>query len=367
MFIIGNTAFWMFFFMIGLVATIDMITDFGDAVAMRLFRRVFDNTVIVAVYVLLLLVAIDALRMANLTYSWTANALRGGALIYTSTRMTKTLVHAAFMVGAFLTFFPFWGGNVLLMLGLACFMLLLLGLSLYAKWVRAKTPRYVSALVLLSAYFWLFCYVADQYPAWQTIAYFVIFVAEVLLTVGYDYLLKFRQGRNRRWRYSSNHDELTSVRSLSLFRKDYGTYQTMMRAEHKNLHLVMVDIDHFKEINDTFGHLVGNEVLQRFAHDLDEYLVAMPYYCGIYRTGGEEFSLLFYSQTTHQVRTAVAAYVGRLQRLLVMGVNPDRRITLSIGITQVEGSHEGLTAAVQRADSNLYLAKKKGRNTIVVA
>ena len=128
------------------------------------------------------------------------------------------------------------------------------------------------------------------------------------------------------------------------------------------LSLVMIDVDHFKAINDAHGHAVGDNVLERIAHTL---IATMRPYDLVARYGGEEFVALM-PGTTHgqaaevaeRVRTAVEGMALRTQ-----GSAP-LTITASLGIgSLVEG--EAPTAMLERADRAMYLAKREGRNRCI--
>ena len=91
----------------------------------------------------------------------------------------------------------------------------------------------------------------------------------------------------------------------------------------------------------------------------------MPYFCGVYSTGGEEFSVFLYELTDEEAKVAVEAYVRRLRDLEVMRSHPERRITLSVGMARVHGMDEPLRQAIARTDAKLYEAKQGGRDRIV--
>ena len=131
-------------------------------------------------------------------------------------------------------------------------------------------------------------------------------------------------------------------------------------------HLVMADIDHFKRVNDTRGHDIGDEVLRivgevLLAHVRRDSLVA--------RVGGDEFGLLLPGASSRYT-AAIATRLCELlaSRPLVVRGHPDavERITLSIGVA---GWHAGESSAewYARADAALYEAKRRGRNRVSIA
>ena len=127
--------------------------------------------------------------------------------------------------------------------------------------------------------------------------------------------------------------------------------------------LAQLDIDHFKAINDTYGHAVGDQALQAFADTAGAHLRSSDV---LSRWGGEEFVLLLCdtppaaaADLLERVRCAVAAHT------LQHGAGPVR-MTVSIGWTQHQHG-EPLQATLQRADQALYAAKHGGRNRVVHA
>ena len=141
--------------------------------------------------------------------------------------------------------------------------------------------------------------------------------------------------------------------------------------------LAMVDIDHFKRFNDTFGHDVGDHVLRMVAQRLNRIGAG-----GVaFRYGGEEFTIVFPSAdratclaALAEVRMSIAAYPfrirsreskGRVGRLGPSGKEvPPQTITVSIGLAQAEPSDASFEEVIKRADIALYEAKEAGRNCI---
>jgi len=136
------------------------------------------------------------------------------------------------------------------------------------------------------------------------------------------------------------------------------------RAERSKepLSVAMLDIDHFKAVNDTFGHQAGDEVLRELCQRLQKSVRA---YDAIGRYGGEEFVVVF-----PETGAAQAKSQGERLRLAVesapfeLGGEP-RTVTVSVGVaTSGQDTVEGL---LSRADAALYQAKREGRNRVIVA
>ena len=130
------------------------------------------------------------------------------------------------------------------------------------------------------------------------------------------------------------------------------------------LALSMIDIDHFKNINDTYGHTVGDEVLQKLAGELRQH-IRHPDTIGRY--GGEEFLVIL----PHSMLQAAIQQAERLckhvRSLLVKTNEAEISLTISIGIAQYKIHKEDWQTFLSRADSMLYRAKNNGRDQWVVS
>jgi diguanylate cyclase (GGDEF)-like protein len=122
--------------------------------------------------------------------------------------------------------------------------------------------------------------------------------------------------------------------------------------------VAMIDLDHFKRVNDQFGHSTGDEVLRNFARTAEEVLRNTDV---IARWGGEEFLILFTNTTPTQAQPCLQRLSDRLAERQVPTLVPALRISFSAGIAQ---HHRGrpLEQTLERADSALYSAKMAGRN-----
>lgn len=156
-------------------------------------------------------------------------------------------------------------------------------------------------------------------------------------------------------------DSLTSLNNRRYF-LELLEAECKRSARHGNaLSLLMIDLDHFKQINDEFGHPMGDKALKAFAQTLREVIRAEDQ-AG--RLGGEEFGVILPETAIDQalvlaerIRTAVVAInlPGQASRI---------KLTASIGAAQMQRRTETTENLLKRADEMLYLAKNKGRNRI---
>jgi diguanylate cyclase (GGDEF)-like protein len=127
------------------------------------------------------------------------------------------------------------------------------------------------------------------------------------------------------------------------------------------LSLLLLDIDHFKHYNDTFGHLEGDKVLVRISQIIRSCLRKLD---TAYRYGGEEFTVILPETTCEEARNVAERIRNAVK---VEKFDPDTEddiiITISIGVTQYSPEEE-LSAFIQRADKAMYSSKQNGRNKV---
>jgi two-component system cell cycle response regulator len=132
----------------------------------------------------------------------------------------------------------------------------------------------------------------------------------------------------------------------------------------KPLSVLIIDIDHFKAINDTYGHDAGDDVLREFCDRLRTCIRGIDLAC---RYGGEEFVVVMpdtdlgvASKVAERIRRRIAGEPFAIERGS-RGVE----VTISIGLAGREGPQDTSASIMKRADAALYLAKRNGRNRVV--
>ena len=165
-----------------------------------------------------------------------------------------------------------------------------------------------------------------------------------------------------RIQYLAHHDELTRISNRRHLSERMASEQTRQRQDGGlPMHLVLIDIDHFKLVNDRYGHAAGDAVLRLFAQTLQQALRASDF-AG--RWGGEEF-LVVIPQTAPAMAEAL---VQRLHEVLAAtsfdAIEEGLHITFSAGVSQCAPG-EDLHVAIERADQALYAAKRAGRDRTV--
>ncbi|RZL08952.1 MAG: GGDEF domain-containing protein, partial [Rubrivivax sp.] len=127
--------------------------------------------------------------------------------------------------------------------------------------------------------------------------------------------------------------------------------------------VAILDIDHFKQVNDTYGHGVGDEVLRNFAQQAQTVLRDSDV---IARWGGEEFLMMFTDCRLDQAEAGLARVRDTINQAAMSSTVPPLRVTFSSGLTE-QRYEETLDQSIERADQALYRAKHGGRNRTVAA
>lgn len=139
-----------------------------------------------------------------------------------------------------------------------------------------------------------------------------------------------------------------------------GEIERFKRYGHQ-LSLLLLDIDHFKAYNDTFGHLEGDKILVRIGRIIKSCLRKMD---TAYRYGGEEFTIILPGTPGEEAKTVAERLRAAVAAQDFAGNDPaDIRITISIGVTQY-CHEEPISSFVQRADQAMYQSKQNGRNKV---
>jgi len=128
--------------------------------------------------------------------------------------------------------------------------------------------------------------------------------------------------------------------------------------------VLMLDLDHFKHINDTYGHAVGDTVLKHFSALLQSNLRQMDV-AG--RLGGEEFAIILPYADIYEAKQCAERLRNIVANSPIIENNDVISITVSIGISMLRENDRYADTALIRADNALFAAKNKGRNSVQIA
>ncbi|HZH04325.1 MAG TPA: GGDEF domain-containing protein [Myxococcaceae bacterium] len=189
------------------------------------------------------------------------------------------------------------------------------------------------------------------------------------LQVGTQTVFKFRfqdsldEALQKNLYESATQDGLTRLFNKKFFLETLNKEFAYSIRHDLPLSLLMMDVDHFKAVNDTHGHPCGDHVLSRLAAELTDAIRTEDV---LARYGGEEFALLL-KQCPHALAQGVAERLRGLAQDLDVHFNQKKiKITLSIGVaTSIDGGFEDAEGFLRVADHGLYRAKQSGRNRVV--
>lgn len=168
------------------------------------------------------------------------------------------------------------------------------------------------------------------------------------------------EAANRALDQQARTDALTGLLNRRGFETQIAFALALAHRGGRPVSLITVDVDHFKRVNDTFGHEAGDEVLRRLARTLDARLRNSDV---VARLGGEEFVVLLPDTDIQGAQGIAEALVASMaaQQDPVVGT-----ITISAGVATLRGMEDDATTLLRRADAALYEAKGRGRNQVCV-
>ena len=161
----------------------------------------------------------------------------------------------------------------------------------------------------------------------------------------------------------ANIDNLTGLSNRRIILEAGQRELEHYQRYHRPLSLFVLDIDHFKQVNDTYGHAAGDQVLIKLA-EASRRLLRATDMCG--RLGGEEFIGLLPETPTDQAYTVAERMRETLAETPVATPAGEIRFTVSIGIATAIADDRSIDDLIRAADEAMYEAKAAGRNRVVV-
>jgi len=127
--------------------------------------------------------------------------------------------------------------------------------------------------------------------------------------------------------------------------------------------LLLIDIDHFKRINDQYGHDIGDNALVKLSTFFKKEMRKGDFVC---RMGGEEFMIVMSNTSTSQALKFAARLLSNVRKLTIETSKGSLYLTLSGGISQLQIDDKSIDVAIKRADDAMYLSKSNGRNRVTI-
>lgn len=156
-------------------------------------------------------------------------------------------------------------------------------------------------------------------------------------------------------------DFLTGLLTRQALQQISIKYLEIMELTGQPISIIIADIDFFKKINDTYGHLAGDAVLKHFANIIRENLRKSDY---VFRIGGEEFLILLPNTSLEEAVKIAENLRRKLEETPLIYDGKEIKLTTSFGVAEFK-DHNNLNSLIKEADEKLYQAKREGRNRVI--
>lgn len=192
-------------------------------------------------------------------------------------------------------------------------------------------------------------------------------VLTILFLVGVTYFLTWRlviklDDMQRTLKKQATTDELTGLKNRRIIMKRLEEERERSFRLGEPLCIMIIDLDHFKRINDSYGHPFGDFVLKRVAHLVRD---SLRRYDLVGRIGGEEFLVVSPGTGLNEAMALAERIRGRIMNDTFHEDDVQISVTLSVGLTILAPGDQCIEALLKRADTALYKAKEQGRNRVV--
>lgn len=159
-------------------------------------------------------------------------------------------------------------------------------------------------------------------------------------------------------------DPLTGFNNRRAFFETAGViHESACRFSHP-YSIMMIDIDHFKNVNDTHGHMIGDQVIQELSRSIVKVIRRSDMAA---RIGGDEFAAILPETSSQDVRVLADRLRSSCSNNVLSLDGQELQFSVSIGIAEHNGDETSISQVISRADGALYQAKNKGRNSVVVS
>ncbi len=206
-------------------------------------------------------------------------------------------------------------------------------------------------------------YIFQLSPIATSIISFLTITSTMIILIIYFYLhAYFLAQKKLELEYLANTDSLTNIFNRRNF-YSLGELEFDLALKYKHtFSLLLIDIDHFKNINDSYGHDAGDEVLKQFAQLIKDNVRQQDIFA---RHGGEEFTLLLRNTDAEKARRIADKIRTNVEQMDVITDFGTLKITISIGLVEFSNHYPKFDSLILLADKALYEAKDKGRNRVV--
>ncbi|WP_155287530.1 GGDEF and EAL domain-containing protein [Lacticaseibacillus zhaodongensis] len=324
-----------------------------------------------------------AIRTALPLTSW----ILSGLLIATSmTSIQSAWIYAS--IGLFLVAFPVLDNQ------LGRLEYLLRCAALFAFWIAGHWANLVTPQVLLTLaglagllvlirlriwdlrYRFWYCMAAGAYISlayWLTVPNVTLTTLHVYLSIG-AYLLMtaltcaywIYKRRNKLAARQAASEDLTVNNVYASYARNVASLFEGAKQSHQPLTMAVMDIDHFADINERYGHMGANEILTQVVEELQNVLLQYSAESHLFRSGGEEFSVIFVNTPTTIAAPIILDCWDTIRTHIFTYKDNQVMLTISAGLSQIQSIDKDVDPLYKRANSSMTQSKHSGRDAITV-
>lgn len=167
----------------------------------------------------------------------------------------------------------------------------------------------------------------------------------------------------KRIQYLAIYDDLLNIfNKREIMRRGYDVYSGI-EGTNQSIASVMMDIDDFKKVNDTYGHLVGDEVIKKVATTIKNSIKSDD---SIGRYGGEEFLIFLSCKELEDYEIFIERLREQIEKMEISVGDKTIKVTVSVGVAITKGNKMPLKKLINYADNELYKAKRDGKNKVCI-
>jgi diguanylate cyclase (GGDEF)-like protein len=318
---------------------------------------------------LLTIVLGNGLFMAAACY-WTAGTLRFYGVNPRPRLLVLTCAAITLLIWWFLQVSPNYQVRLMVFTATGCVLYAIQAFVSARYGERHAVSWFFTGSLMVSALFMFVRFVSGAFALepnahflsedWVQICY-LLFANSVPLLLSTGFFMVASRKIQSQLNELSRHDSLTGILNRRAFLEQCNTEQARHLRHQRPLSMILIDIDHFKKVNDTYGHAAGDAVLIGVCDTVQALLRNSD---ALGRIGGEEFAILLPETGITSAHTLAERIRNGVAETKMMG---GLEVTLSLGVTTFSTEYDRPQDAMRRADTALYQAKSEGRNRTVLA
>lgn len=250
-------------------------------------------------------------------------------------------------------------------LGLIIVIITMFIMQRYAKKIIEHWSLQILSVLVFANSWWLLLTLSKDLDVMTYIALvlkFIFFISVILII---NQIILKRWKKYQTMMDEINKDFLTGTFNREAFDEDFTTLFMDSSENNSNWSFIMFDIDNFKFFNDTYGHLIGDEVLKEVTKSVQDELNHSFLGGKLYRLGGEEFGILIHKQYDERMEALALKIGSNIHQIKIKKDDYDINLSISMGMTMIHaGSDTNVRQIYDRADEYVYYSKQHGKDAL---